>query len=181
MAGWTPGRPDHHRERIARQKLRLARFEAGGAEPCGDIVVGEAKPAMSVLVAQEFERVRRKIDDDQTAARPQHPRRLGNGGGRPIGIMQHLMDDDRIERRIGERQLVHVPKPDDAVRQTGPLDIDARDREHLARLIDAQRIGDSRPEQLEHASGAGADIEQIARRERGDNIGERRLDFASSI
>ena len=50
-------------------------------------------------------------------------------------------------------------------------------REHLARLIDAQRVGDPRPEQLEHAAGAGADIEQIARRERADDIGEHRLDF----
>ena len=164
----APGRPDHHRERIARQPVRLARFETGGAAPRGDIVVGEAKPAMRMLVAQEFERVRREIDNDQTAARPQHPRRLGNRGGRPIGIMQHLVDDGRIKRRIGKRQLIHVAQPDDAVRQAGPLDVDARDGEHLARLIDAQRVGDTRPEQLEHAPGAGADIEQIARRERAD-------------
>ena len=50
-------------------------------------------------------------------------------------------------------------------------------REHLARLIDAQRVGDPRPEQLEHASGAGADVEQVTRRERADDIGEHRLDF----
>ena len=44
-------------------------------------------------------------------------------------------------------------------------------------MIDAQCIGNSWPKQLEHASGTGADIEQIAWRERGDNIGERGLDF----
>ena len=91
---------------------RRRRVEPGGAAPFGDLGVGKAEPAMGMLVAQEFERVRREIDDDQTAARPQHPRRLGDRRGRPIGVVQHLMDDDRVERRIGQRQLVHVAEPD---------------------------------------------------------------------
>jgi hypothetical protein len=44
-------------------------------------------------------------------------------------------------------------------------------------LIDTQRIGDPRPQQFEHASGASADVEQITRRERAGNIGEHCLDI----
>ena len=152
--------------------MRLTQFKTGGAAPPGDILIGKAKSAMRMLIPQEFERVRGKIDDNQTAARPQYPRRLGNAGSRPIGVMQHLVNNRRIKRRIRERHLIHVSQPNDAVRQAGLLDVDARHGEHLARLIDAQRVGDPRPEQFEHASGAGADVEQVARRERSDDIGE---------
>jgi hypothetical protein len=94
----------------------LARFETGGAEPCSDIMIGKPKPTMSMLFAQEFKRVQREVDNNQTTARPQHPPRLCNSGGRAIGIMQHLVDNGRIKRPIRQRQLVHVPQPDNAVR-----------------------------------------------------------------
>ena len=47
------------------------RLDAGGAAPVEDLLVGEAEPAMSMLGAQEREGMRREIDDDQAAARPQ--------------------------------------------------------------------------------------------------------------
>ena len=67
---------------------------------------------MGVLVAQEFERVRREIDDNEDAVRPQHARRLGDRRGGPVGVMQDLMDHHRVERGVGHGQLVHVAEPD---------------------------------------------------------------------
>jgi hypothetical protein len=65
-----------------------------------------------VLVAQEFQRVRREIDENEDAVRPQHARRLGDHGGRPVGIVQDLMDHHRVEGRVRHCQLVHVAEPD---------------------------------------------------------------------
>ena len=118
---------------------------------------------MGVLVAQEFERVRRKIDDHQNPARPQHPGRLGDRRGRPVGIMQDLMNHDRVEGRVGQRQLVHVVAADPPVCEPGPFEIDPRDRQHFARLVDAERIVDPRRQNFEHSTRSGADVEQIAR------------------
>ena len=57
-------------------------IEAGGFEPLRHRLGGKAEPAMRVLVAQEFEVVRREIDDQQPAAGPQHARRLADARGR---------------------------------------------------------------------------------------------------
>jgi hypothetical protein len=70
---------------------------------------------------------------------------------------------DRIEARIGQRQLVHVAEPHVAVTEPGALEIDARDREHLARLVVPTRARRMGPEDLQHPTGASADIEQIVR------------------
>ena len=60
----------------------------------------------------------------------------------------------------------------------GPFEIDPRHRQHLARLVDAERLFDARRQNLEHAAGTGADVEQIARVGAGDDVDERRLDLA---
>ena len=70
------------------------------------------------------------------------------------------------------------PSRTDAVFEPGPFEIDAGDRQHLARLVDAERVLDARRQNLEHAAGAGADIEQIARIGGGDDLDQRRLDLA---
>ena len=133
---------------------------------------------MGVFFAQEFESMRGEVDDDEDAVRPQHPRGFGDRRGGPVGIMQDLMDDDRIERGVGKRQLIHVAEPNDAVVKPGPFEIDAGHGEHLARLVDPQRMSDARAENLDHAAGPGADIEQILRRGGRDDLGQRRLDLA---
>ena len=133
---------------------------------------------MSVLVAQEFQRVRREIDEHEDAVRPQHARRLGDRRGGPVGVVQDLMDHDRVEGRVRHRQLVHVAEPDRPVFEAGPREVDPRDRQHLARLVDAERVLDARRQDLQHAAGAGADVEKIARIGGGDDLDEGRLDLA---
>src|SRR5512140_233961 len=106
---------------------RARRFETGGAAPVEDLVVGKTEPAMRMIDAQELERVRREIDDDETAAGRQNAARLLDDPCRPIGVMQHLMDDDGVEGRTGEWQLIHVALADRAIAQPGALEIDSRD------------------------------------------------------
>ena len=58
---------------------------------------GETEPAMGMLFAQEFEIVRREVDDQEPAARPQHARRLADGVRAVVEEVQHLMNDDDVE------------------------------------------------------------------------------------
>jgi hypothetical protein len=126
---------------------------------------------MGMVAAQEFEQMRREIDDHQHPTGAQHARRLGDRRRRPVGVMQHLMDHHRVERRIGQRQLIHVAEPDHAVRPARPLEVDAGDRQHLARLVDAERLADARREDFEDPPGAGADIQEGAQRRQ--QVGDR--------
>ena len=107
--------PDDDGQGIARQAARRRRIEAGSAKPFSDLAVSKAETAMGVLVSKKFERMWGKIDHDQDPVRPQNPSRLGDGLRRTVGIMQHLMDHDRVERRVGQRQAIHVPESDRAV------------------------------------------------------------------
>ncbi len=59
---------------------------------------------MGQLVAQEFERMRREIGDQDAPARPEHARGIDDGGLRIVEIMQHLMEQHRIEARHPARR-----------------------------------------------------------------------------
>ena len=75
----------------------LSRARPGASIHWRIAVVREAEAAMGMALAQELEIVRREIDDQQAAAGPEHPRRLGD---RPLGIVeivQHLVDRDHVE------------------------------------------------------------------------------------
>ena len=80
----------------------------GGFEPLRHRFGGKAEPAMGVLVAQEFEIVRREIDDQQPPAGPQHARRLADGAGAVVEEVQHLMDDDDVEGIARQGEIVDV-------------------------------------------------------------------------
>src|ERR1700740_1877056 len=97
------------------------RLKAAGSTPFEDLVVGEAEPAMRMIEAQELERVRREIDDDETAARAQHAARLMDHPGRPVSVVQHLMNDHGVEGRARQWQLIHVALADRAIAQAGAL------------------------------------------------------------
>ena len=52
---------------------------------------------MGMLVAQEFEIMRREVDHQQPAARAQHPGRLADRAAAVVEEVQHLVDDDDVE------------------------------------------------------------------------------------
>ena len=134
--------------------------EAGGFEPLRHRLRRKAEPAMGVLLAQEFEVVRREIDDQQPAARPQHPRRLADGARAVVEEVQHLMNDDDVERIARQRQVVDVALPHAAILQAGAIEPGAGERQHVERQVEAEAALDVVREQLQHAAGAGAEIEQ---------------------
>ena len=134
---------------------------------------------MGVLVAQELEIVRGEIDDQQAAGGPQHARRRVDRARAVVEEVQHLMDDDGVEGVLGQREVVDVALAHAAMAQPGAIEPRAGEREHVEREIESQAALDARPEQFEHAPGAGAEIEQRAQgavRERAaDGVLDRRV------
>ncbi len=127
---------------------------------------------MGVLLAQEFEIVRREIDDQKPAARAQHARRLAHGARAVVEEVQHLMDDDDVEGIARQSEIVDVALAHAAMLQAGAVEPRARQRQHVERQIEAEAALDIAGEQFEHAAGAGAEIEQRADR----LVGERGAD-----
>ena len=66
---------------------------------------------MRMLVAQEFQRMRREIDDDQPAARPQQARRLADRHAGFVEIVQHLVHGHEIEGIALDRRRIDVALP----------------------------------------------------------------------
>ena len=125
---------------------------------------------MGVLLAQELEVVRGEIDDQQRAAGPQHAGGLADGARAVVEIVQHLMHEHDVEGIPRQPQIVDVALPHAAMLEPGPLEARAREPQHVGREVDAEPAVDLGPEQLQHAAGSGAEIEQRAQRA----LGERR-------
>ena len=136
----------------------------------------EAEPAMRMLLAQKFKIVRSEINDQQAPAGLEHARGFADRASAVVEEVQHLMDDDRIERIGRQCEIVDVALAHAAMLQARALDARARQRQHVERQIDAEAALDVGAEQFEHAPGAGAEIEQRAERLVGERIGDRAFD-----
>ena len=86
---------------------------------------------MLVVTAQIFQIVGREVGDQQVPARTQHARRLGNGAGGVVGKVQDLVNGHRVERGVGEVELVHVALAQRQIFQARPFQVDARHRQHV--------------------------------------------------
>ena len=129
-------KPERHRDlavRPGRQGLLAQHVETGGFEPLRHGFGGKAETAMGMLLAQEFEIVRREIDDQEPAAGPQHARRLGNRPRAVVEEVQDLMDDDDVERIARQRQIVNVAVADAAMLEPGAIEPGAGERQHVER------------------------------------------------
>ncbi len=62
---------------------------------------------------------RRRCDQEQVAAGPQHPDHLGEGQPEELAVLQHLARQHHVHRRIIQRQLVGVFQDDGDL---GPVD-----------------------------------------------------------
>src|SRR5258708_36501120 len=82
--------------------------EVGLLHPLGHGLGPEAEAQMGVLLAQEFEVVRREIDHHQPALRPQHARRLADRARAVVEEVEHLMDDDDVKGIARQRKIVDV-------------------------------------------------------------------------
>ena len=95
-----------HRQLAALEMLDMIGLKSRRDEPFGHGLVLEAEADMGVPLAQILAVVRREIDDQQCPAGLQGARRLGNRRRRGVGVVEHLVDDDRIGDAILERQRV---------------------------------------------------------------------------
>jgi len=119
---------------------------------------------VSELLAQEFLLVRCEINHQEPAARTQYARRFADCTGAVIKEVQNLMKDDDVEGIIRQRQIVNVALPYAAIPQARAFKPIARQQQHIKREVETEPALDVRSEHLEHASGAGAEIEQRAKR-----------------
>ena len=117
---------------------------------------------MRKLFTQEFLLVWCKVDHQQASARTQHARRLMDRACAVVEEMQHLVQNDGVERIVGEWQIVDVALPHAAVLETGALKSVARKQQHVEREVEPETALDFRAEQFEHAPRSGPQIEQGA-------------------
>ena len=130
------------------------------------------------MLALQFDQVvRREIDDQHRPARLHHARGFAQRGGRIVGVVQHMMDGDHVEAAGLEGQRIHVTLADVGVFDAGAREVGARERQHLAALVDADRLFDLGRQHLEQPAGAGADVEQAAGAQR-QVMDERAFDLA---
>ena len=115
---------------------------------------------MRVRRAQSLLPVRREIDDEEAAARPQGARGLANGAQGIVEIMQDLMHDDEILGTRFDRHRVNIALAQMHIAQTRAFDARACDAQHVRRLIDADGAGGARREEFKHPPGSSAEIEQ---------------------
>ena len=142
--------------------LRRALLHTGVLQQVAHRVIAEAGPAMRQSGQQIIAAVLRQVDDDQLPARPQNARHLGQHPRRVLGVVQHHLHHRDIERRLRQRQAVHVRQPHRAVRQPGTGQARARQRQHRLRGIDADALADPWRQQFQNPAGPGADIQQPA-------------------
>ena len=119
---------------------------------------------MGVLVAEKFEIVGGKIDDQQPSPGAQHARRLGDRAAAVVEEVQDLVDKHDIERISRQRKVIDVAMADAAMPQPGPVQAVAGKRQHVEGKVEAQAPLDVGTEEFEHAAGAGAEIEEGAHR-----------------
>ncbi len=151
--------------------------EAGRSEPGPHRLVLEAEADVGVACPQLLALMRREIDDEQSPAVSEHPRRLRDRDRGRVGVVQHLVDDDAVRRLVGERQRVHVAL---AQARGDPcrFELHPGEAQHLRRPVDSNRLARARAEQFDHPAGARPDVEQAAEGPTAEQPVDRALDLA---
>ncbi len=105
------GKPQRDGQLAAGFRRKIDDFldlEAAIGEPAGNLLVAEAEAAMLMLVAQEFELVRREVGDQQPPAGGKRARRLADRGSRIVEKVQHLVQRHEVEMVGWRRQQVDI-------------------------------------------------------------------------
>ena len=91
--------------------LDLVDLKARGREPAAPSPRRRSPGGCARRVARSSSRsCAAKSTTSKRAARREHARRLGDRGGRRVGVMQHLVDDDAVGAAVVERQA-HTCRP----------------------------------------------------------------------
>ena len=147
-------------EGLGASSLEAFELKPRAFEHSPELILGEAEPPMRRLLAQELKLMRGEVDHQQFAAGGEQPRGFGDRCRRVIEEMQHLMQDHRIRRAVGERHIMQIAVADLRVAESGPLELHARIGQHRVIEIEAERAIGAGGEQLEDAASAGAEIDE---------------------
>ena len=131
---------------------------------------------MGLGLAQELEAMRREIDHENASARCHEARGFADRAGRIVEVVQHLVDDDEVEGVARERRRIDVALPQFDAPQAGLFEIGTCHREHGMAGIESHCATGTRCQQLQHAAGAGAEIDEIADPRRSQGIEHGSLD-----
>jgi hypothetical protein len=94
---------------------------------------------MGVLLTQEFEIMRGKIDEHEPTARPQDAAGLGERSFGIVQEVQHLVDDSGIGAIVGKGQIMDIGKPHIAMAEPGLVEADTRAFEHFPVRVDPDK------------------------------------------
>ena len=103
--------------------------EAGLVEPIPQLAVGESEPAVGLRFAKEFVRVLCEVDNQETAIDGDEAGSLSDGTSRIVEIVQHLMNDDKVECATVEWRAVDIAMAELAL-DVARLEVGASDRQH---------------------------------------------------
>lgn len=145
-------------------EIDTGHVHACSCEPFGDHFGAEAESAMSVLGLEERECVWREVDDEDAAARCHESRRFTDRARRVVEEVQHLVQDDQVERRWFERRRVGITLAEFDIANIGSIEVGAGNGKHGVTAVEPDRSIDVLSEELQHATRAGADIEQRPKR-----------------
>src|SRR5215470_1635381 len=145
---------------LRREALMHNAFEPRLLHPLRHCVGRKAEPAVSIFFTQEFELMRRKVNDQQPTLRAQHPSRLPDGTAAIVEKMQHLVNDDDIEGIARYRKVENVALSNAAITDACVVKPAAGESQHFVVEIDAETALDLGTEQFEDAARPGAEIKQ---------------------
>jgi len=122
------------------------------------LLVGKPQTAVMLFLAQCFELVRSKINDQQTPPLAQNASAFCHGQRRVIEIVQHLVHGHQISSAFLERQRTDIGMAHRTIAQPGIFQIGAGDIEHGVVDIDADTALHTVSEQFQHPACPNADI-----------------------
>ncbi len=151
--------------------------EPGLVEPVAELIVGEAEAAVR-RGSEEVVAVRSEVDDEQLSAGGDQLGCLSDGAGRVVEIVEHLVDDDEVERRPVEGRAVDVTLAQLPALDAEAFEVGAGNRQHGMARVEAD--GAIRPiaQQGEHAARSGPDVEHTTERAVADGVEDGSFDRA---
>src|SRR6185295_18264205 len=133
------GGGNQDRERVAGLARADADSDVGqagrGQHPLQLLVV-EPEPPIAELGAHPFFLVGAQVEQQHVAAGRRDPRRLRDGAGRIVRVVQCLRQHRDVDRGVADRQLLELAFFPDHVRDATPLRQRPRALEHGGRAID---------------------------------------------
>src|SRR6185437_8445244 len=110
--GRLQAEPERHGELalgwLRREFAEALELEPGGFQPAAELIAGKAEAPMRRLLAQELELVRREVDHEQLAARPEQTRGFCDRRSRVVEKVQHLMQHDGVGGAVGQRYVIEI-------------------------------------------------------------------------